>query len=210
MSYIMNWIIEVHFGPVSYDFECFLTAANGADSYNVSNPRAYVMSKQSGFCQIAYLYLIDPRGDNQSLNHLWIDSMTTRILELPGMQVQAITYEHNQVTVIFSTANVIKSMDDAVEKTLWRQAGKLIVTEAELAGAIPPLPAIVEHADINDNTYTQRDMIQIPLHSNGRVGCELKFRDHPERIVVWGEAIRLVLDDVPKYIRHMTANDTGL
>lgn len=136
--------------------------------------------------------------------------MTTRILELPGMHVQAITYENNLVTVIFSTANVIKSMDDAFEKTLWRQAGKLIVTEAEIAGAIPAMPAIVEHADINDNTYTQRDMIQIPLQSSGRVGFELKFHDHAERIVVWGEAIRLVLDDVPKYIRHLTANDTVL
>ncbi len=134
--------------------------------------------------------------------------MTTRILELPGMQIQAITSENNQVTLMFSAANVVKSMDDAVEKTLWRQAGKLIVSQAELAGEIPALPAIVEHADINDNTYTQRDMIQIPLESRGRVGCELQFRDHAGHVVIWGEEIRLVLDDAAKYIRHIPANET--
>ena len=48
-----------------------------------------------------------------------------------------------------------------------------------------------------------RDHIPVPLNSRGLVRCDLRFQGSNERLVARGEAIRLALRDVPKYIEHL-------
>jgi hypothetical protein len=64
-------------------------------------------------------------------------------------------------------------------------------------------PLVCGGGDIEENVYTYRDMIPLPLESRGRTRCALEFRDTDEKLIVNGETIRLEMADVPKYIEHI-------
>jgi len=66
---------------------------------------------------------------------------------------------------------------------------------------------VCDGGDIDDNVFTYRDMIPIPLDTRGRARCELRLRGASQKLVAEGEALRLEMKDVPKYIEHIRSND---
>lgn len=130
--------------------------------------------------------------------------MNSQILLLPDAQVESIIQEDHKVILTFFRAYIIKTMDDSKEETKWRQAGSLVVEDAEITdGEIPKKPCVIKGGDINDNTYVYRDMIQIPLDSKGAVGFELEFEGLDSKLVVAGDHIKLNLFGNPKYVQHI-------
>jgi hypothetical protein len=80
----------------------------------------------------------------------------------------------------------------------------LIINGVEqIDGELPDGPGVCETADIDDNQYTYRNMIPIPLESRGRIRLELHIRDRAEPLIISGETIALTLRDTPKYIEHI-------
>lgn len=98
-------------------------------------------------------------------------------------------------------------MTGSIEKTLWWQAGDLVLEGAEAEHPLPSGPAICAGGDIVDNIYTYRDMIPVPLDSRGYTRCELELRGSEGRIVAHGETVRLELAGSPRYIRHIRGAD---
>jgi len=124
-------------------------------------------------------------------------------IELPGCELELIAREGNQVRLRFSRAILIKSMTGARERTRWWQAGELIFDEAEVEGDLPAGPLICDGGDVGENIYTYRDMLPIPLESQGRAWCNLRFRNTDARLRLEASGVRLRMEDLPHYIEHI-------
>ena len=129
--------------------------------------------------------------------------MDTSSIELPGSEIESIEVDERQVKVRFSRAYIVKTMTGSVERTRWWQAGELIFGGAEVDGEPPTGPCICSGGDVGENVYTYRDMIPIPLDSQGRSSCRLRFEGSEKMLVVAAESVRLVMEDRPHYIEHL-------
>lgn len=125
-------------------------------------------------------------------------------IELPGSTIAAVEVDGDTVRIRFEPAYLIKTMTGSVERTKWWQNGALVFTGAELSGdALPELPAECAGGDVGENVYTYRDMVPVPLESRGRAHCQLSLRGRDGVIRVEAGAVRLEMDDVPKYVEHI-------
>ena len=129
--------------------------------------------------------------------------METISIELPGAQIDSIELADGVMRLHFPRVHIIKTMTGSAERTRWWQAGTLVIEGADLLAPLPDAPVLCSGGDIDENIYTYRDMIPIPLNGRGRVGCDLKLADSDARIHVQGEALRLDMEGVAKYIEHL-------
>ena len=129
--------------------------------------------------------------------------MDSTSIDLKGSKISAVTVEGDTVKVRFEPAYLIKTMTGSVERTRWWQNGELVFSAAQLdeASPIPGLPAECGGGDVGENVYTYRDMIPVPLESMGHAHCDLRVGEGAIR--VQAEGVRLVLEDVAKYIEHI-------
>jgi hypothetical protein len=133
--------------------------------------------------------------------------METSSIELPGAEVDRIELADGSLRLHFPRVHIIKTMTGSVERTRWWQAGDLVIDGAEPLAPLPQAPVVCAGGDIDDNVYTYRDMIPIPLNARGRVGCDLRLAQGEARIQVRGEALRLEMEGIPKYIEHIRPGD---
>jgi hypothetical protein len=129
--------------------------------------------------------------------------MDSTSIELNGCQIAGVDVDGDTVTVRFEPAYLIKTMTGSIERTRWRQNGALVFTDAELDDdePVPALPGECVGGDVGENVYTYRDMVPVPLDSHGRAHCALRVGNGMIR--VQAGAVKLVMDDVPKYIEHL-------
>ena len=129
--------------------------------------------------------------------------MDSTSIQLPGSEIAAVTVDGDRIRIRFEPAYLIKTMTGSVERTRWRQNGSLVFEGAELDQdqALPALPAACDGGDVGENVYTYRDMVPVPLESRGRAHCVLKVGDGVIRVE--GTAVRLEMEDVPRYIEHL-------
>jgi hypothetical protein len=132
-----------------------------------------------------------------------LETMDSSSIELPGTEIASISVQHGRLRVRFSRAFIVKTMTGSEERTRWWQAGDLIMEGVDRAEPFPSGPLVCDGGDIDDNVYTYRDMIPLPLDSRGRTACRLRFRGTDECLLVTAESVRLEMTDVPKYIEHI-------
>lgn len=135
--------------------------------------------------------------------------MDATSIELPGSEIDRISLDGGELRVHFSRAYLIKTMTGSAERTQWWQRGELIIGDAEVEDGIPEGPLVLTGGDVGENVYTYRDMIPVPLQSRGRVHCDLKFGQDGPRLRAQGTNIRLEMEAVPKYIRHIRPGDSA-
>lgn len=128
--------------------------------------------------------------------------MDSSSIQLDGSEIERVEVEGSQVKIYFSRAIIIKTMTGSVEKTKWWQSGYLVFENAELLEQAN-LPGICTGGDVGENIYTYRDMIPVPLESQGRAHCDLKIENSPTHIKVEAGAVKLEMLEVPKYIEHI-------
>lgn len=133
--------------------------------------------------------------------------MDSSSIELPGSEIETIGYQNGSLCVRFSRAKIVKTMTGSQESTRWWQAGDLVIEGARLGGKLPDGPLVCDGGDVDDNVFTYRDMIPVPLESRGRTGCELRFRGTDVRLAATGKTLRLEMVGVPKYIEHVRLED---
>ncbi|MBK8637194.1 MAG: hypothetical protein IPN92_02535 [Chromatiaceae bacterium] len=131
--------------------------------------------------------------------------MDSASIELPGSELEAILVEDGCLRVRFSRAIIMKSMTGSSEQTRWWQMADLVMEGAEVEGDPPTGPLVCVGGDIEDNIFTYRGMIPLPLSTRGAVGCDLSFRDTPVHLKVMATAIRMEMKGLPKYIEHLRA-----
>jgi len=129
--------------------------------------------------------------------------MESSSIELPGSGIGAINYQDGGLCIRFSRAYIIKTMTGSHERTRWWQRGDLIMEGAKIESELPEGRLICDGGDIDDNIFTYRDMIPVPLDTRGHTRCDLGFRDTDRRLVADGETLRLEMIEVPKYLEHL-------
>ena len=129
--------------------------------------------------------------------------MDTSSIDLAGSEVASIEVQDDRVTVRFSRAYIMKTMTGSAERTRWWQAGDLIFGGAEVEGEPPVGPCVCAGGDVGENVYTYRDMIPLPLDSQGHSHCRLRFEGTDKTLIVEGDSVRLVMQDRPHYIEHI-------
>lgn len=129
--------------------------------------------------------------------------MDSSSIDLPGSQVESIEQQGDEVRVVFSRALLVKSMTGSKELTRWWQPGVLVFEQAELLDRCPQGPLVCDGGDVGENIYTYRDMIPVPLKSQGRAHCDLRFRDCELGLRVQATGVRLEMSDRPHYIEHV-------
>lgn len=129
--------------------------------------------------------------------------MDSTTIELPGSAIESITLTEGRLSVNFSKAVIIKTISGSDERTRWWQAGALVFKDAEVEGDIPTCPCICDGGDVGENVYTYRDMLPLPLKSQGRAHCDLKIKDQAGSLKVMATGVELVMEDRPHYIEHL-------
>ncbi len=125
-------------------------------------------------------------------------------IELPGSMITAIKIVDDDVRIRFEPAYLIKTMTGSEERTKWRQNIELLFENAELLeGGTLELPATCNGGDVGENIYTYRDMIPVPLESKGQAHCDLGIEGSTLRLRVQAEAVKLLREDMPRYIEHL-------
>lgn len=129
--------------------------------------------------------------------------MDSTSIELPGSRVASVAIDGETIRIRFEPAYLIKTMTGSAERTRWRQNGALVFEGAELDDdePLPPLPGECAGGDVGENVYTYRDMIPVPLNSRGRAHCVIRVGDGLIRVS--GQAVRLEMEEVPRYIEHL-------
>ena len=129
--------------------------------------------------------------------------MDSSSIELSGSEIDSVTADGDTVRVNFSRAIIVKTMTGSVERTRWWQKGALVFGGATLEGDLPPLPGICTGGDVGENIFTYRDMIPLPLESRGQAHCDLGIEGSDAHIRMQAAAVKLEMEDVPKYIEHI-------
>lgn len=124
-------------------------------------------------------------------------------IDLNGSEIDSVELEQQCLRVHFSRAFLIKTMTGSRERTRWWQSGALVMEGAELESPLPDGPLVCLGGDIEENIYTYRDMIPVPLSSRGAARCTLRFAGGATPLVATGHAVRLEMQDTPKYIEHI-------
>lgn len=124
-------------------------------------------------------------------------------IDLKNAEIASIDLDQGCLRIHFARADLIKTLTGAAESTRWQQAGILHMEDAVPSSPIPSGSLICRGGDIDDNIYTYRDMIPIPLDSRGRIRCEIHFAKAIAPLIVTGSAVRLEMLDTPKYIEHL-------
>ena len=130
--------------------------------------------------------------------------MSFRMLSLHNMIVDKAAMEEDEFSLSFSQANVIKTMDNARQRTLWRQSGHLFIRQAKLM-QMPEqaAPYTLSGGDLSDNIYVYRDSIRLPLRSRGQVSIEFAVRGDEEKLIVCGKEIEISMRGVARYLKHL-------
>ena len=129
--------------------------------------------------------------------------MSYRVLDLRGLAVARVERRGAELALRFAAGRIEKTMDNAEQRTLWRQAGALVVTAPRAAPELPAAPFVLARADAVDGLYTQRDMIRVPLDARGEVALLMRIEGAAEPVRLAGERLRLELIEPARYVRHL-------
>jgi len=132
--------------------------------------------------------------------------MESNSIELPGSEISAVGYRDGCLCICFSRAYIIRTMTGSQERTRWWQRGDLVMEGAKIEARPPEGQLVCDGGDIDDNIFTYRDMIPIPLDTRGLIRCDLCFRGTDIHLVASGEALKLEMMDVQKYIEHIRSD----
>lgn len=130
------------------------------------------------------------------------------MLELAGMTVTEMAMQEGDFRLSFTAAGLIKTMDNAQQKTRWQQSGRLIIRAAETVHMPKQaLPCTLRGGDLNDNIYVYRDSVRLPLHSHGQVGIEFVVAGDNKKLIVCGQEIEIIMQGSARYVEHLHAKD---
>ena len=136
--------------------------------------------------------------------------MSFQILQLNDQSVSIAIIDKN-IELSYEDALIKKTMDDANEKTLWSQSGKLIFYNIEdTNNLINKRSAKIKIFEINDQTFTYRNMLMLPFKINAKCYVNISFYDEAkeEQIMKFSATKSLCVNDrIQKYIKQFWKKD---
>lgn len=130
--------------------------------------------------------------------------MATRTeLSLPQAQIERIELTGDTLRIHLREFFSFVSLSGSAEQTQWRQAGVLVIEGAEIDDQLPSGTLMVTGGDIQDNAYTYRDRVPLPLDAHGQVGCTLHIEGIGAPVSTRGTRLRLETIGERRYVAHV-------
>jgi hypothetical protein len=113
----------------------------------------------------------------------------------------------DDITLSFAGAHIKKTMDDAEDKTLWSQDGSIEFRKIDNLEVYQILNEKITSITISYDFYTYKNMLVLPFMKKGGLLIELKFGSIKEIINFKCREMEIILNDDPKYIRHIAKTE---
>ena len=128
--------------------------------------------------------------------------MSFRIIQLEDLPVKIIS-ESDSIRMAFIDAYIRKTMDDAEEKTLWKQDGEIFLKKVKKNKLKEYQDEKISEISVSYDFYTYKNMLILPFEKKGDIYITIKFNKMDYEINKECELINILLRDQPKYVRHI-------
>tara|TARA_B100001758_G_C18406678_1_gene612588 strand:+ start:392 stop:790 length:399 start_codon:yes stop_codon:yes gene_type:complete len=128
--------------------------------------------------------------------------MSFRIIQLEDLPVKIIS-ESDSIRMAFIDAYIRKTMDDAEEKTLWKQDGEILLKKVKKNKLKEYQDEKISEISVSYDFYTYKNMLILPFEKKGDIYITIKFNKMDYEINIECELINILLRDKPKYVRHI-------
>ena len=132
--------------------------------------------------------------------------MSFRILQLKDLDI-SFKQSGDDITLSFVGAHIKKTMDDAEDKTLWSQDGSIEFRKIDNLEVYQFLNEKISSITISYDFYTYKNMLELPFMKKGGLLIELQFGNIKEIINFKCREMEIILNDDPKYIRHIAKTE---
>ena len=126
--------------------------------------------------------------------------MSFRIIQFEDLDV-FLKNDENNISILFENAHIKKTMDDAEEKTLWKQSGSIELRGITKKNNSIPKRLKILSINISYDFYTYKNILMLPFHKRGDI--ELILNESKENLDINCCEIEILLSDKPKYIKHI-------
>ena len=127
-----------------------------------------------------------------------------QILQLQDAELATIEQHGSDLTLHFPRVYLVQEMEGAIEDSLWTQAIRLTLRDAELQGPLPDCPCTLSGGDLVNNVFTWRNHAPLPIDWHGAVGCKLLMNGSDATLVADAKAMQVEQLDHPRYLRHIS------
>ena len=126
--------------------------------------------------------------------------MSFRIIQLEILEV-FVKEDSKNISLSFNDAFIKKTMDDAEEKTLWKQNGSIELKNINNKVGIFLSRFNIASISVSYDFYTYKNILILPFIKKGDI--EVTFNDDKEMKNIKCNEIEILLVDKPEYIKHI-------
>ena len=126
--------------------------------------------------------------------------MSFRIIQLENLEV-FVKEDGKNISLSFNDAYIKKTMDDAEEKTLWKQNGSIELKNINNKVGIFLSRFNIASISVSYDFYTYKNILILPFSKKGDI--EVILNDGKEMKNIKCNEIEILLVDKPKYIKHI-------
>jgi hypothetical protein len=126
--------------------------------------------------------------------------MSFRIIQLENLEV-FVKEDGKNISLSFNDAYIKKTMDDAEEKTLWKQNGSIELKNINNKVGIFLSRFNIASISVSYDFYTYKNILILPFSKKGDI--EVILSDGKEMKNIKCNEIEILLVDKPQYIKHI-------
>tara|TARA_B100001564_G_scaffold359482_1_gene381478 strand:- start:1706 stop:2098 length:393 start_codon:yes stop_codon:yes gene_type:complete len=126
--------------------------------------------------------------------------MSFRIIQLENLEV-FVKEDGKNISLSFNDAYIKKTMDDAEEKTLWKQNGSIELKNINNKVGIFLSRFNIASISVSYDFYTYKNILILPFSKKGDI--EVILNDGKEMKNIKCNEIEILLLDKPQYIKHI-------
>ena len=126
--------------------------------------------------------------------------MSFRIIQLENLEV-FVKEDGKNISLSFNNAYIKKTMDDAEEKTLWKQNGSIELKNINNKVGIFLSRFNIASISVSYDFYTYKNILILPFSKKGDI--EVILNDGKEMKNIKCNEIEILLLDKPQYIKHI-------
>ena len=126
--------------------------------------------------------------------------MSFRIIQLENLEV-FVKEDGKNISLSFNDAYIKKTMDDAEEKTLWKQNGSIELKDINNKVGIFLSRFNIASISVSYDFYTYKNILILPFSKKGDI--EVILNDGKEMKNIKCNEIEILLVDKPQYIKHI-------
>tara|TARA_X000000368_G_scaffold168493_1_gene132905 strand:+ start:6420 stop:6812 length:393 start_codon:yes stop_codon:yes gene_type:complete len=126
--------------------------------------------------------------------------MSFRIIQLENLEV-FVKEDGKNISLSFNDAYIKKTMDDAEEKTLWKQNGSIELKNINNKVGIFLSRFNIASISVSYDFYTYKNILILPFSKKGDI--EVILNDGKEMKNIKCNEIEILLVDKPQYIKHI-------